>query len=146
MHHLKHVQKINELFTGKTCKKWVGCSTVRLTPNPFLQTFFQLGDMVVSMIHHSSTKVPTSGDSASNHCLLVVPNQKSKSPLSIRRRHCLQFRTHLLNSPRCWATFLPLVHVDVAKVLKSFLVVACLVVPPLATCAKTPSLILSKIR
>ncbi len=41
------------------------------------------------MIHHSSTRVLTFGDMiAYDHCLLVVLNQKSKPPPSIRKCHC----------------------------------------------------------
>lgn len=145
MRHLKHVKKFNELLIWKTCRKWVGCSMVCFTPNLFLQTFFRLGYMVVSMIHHSNIRALISGDNAFDRCFLVVSDQKSKSSLSIERRYCLQFRTHLLNNLRCWATFLPLVRVDAAKVLKSSLATSCLVVCPPTMCVETPSLILSTI-
>ncbi len=145
MHNLKHAKKNNELLIWKTYKKWVGCSTICFTSNLFLQTFFQSGNMVISTNYHSSTRTFTSGDSASDHCLLVVPNQKSKSPLSIRKECCLQFRTHLLDNPRCWATFLPLVWIDATKVPKNFLAATCLAICPLAMCAETQSLIFSTI-
>lgn len=119
----------------------MGCSIVCFTPPFFWQTFFWSGDMVVFIIHHSNTRALTSSDITSNHFFLVVPNQKSKPPLSIRKC-CLQFRTHLLNNPRCWATSLPFVRVDTTKVPKSSLAVTCLVVCSPTRCAKTLSLIL----
>ncbi len=55
-------------------------------PIVFLLTFCASKDMVVSLIQHLSTRVLTFGDMiAYDHCLLVVSNQKSKPPSSIKK-------------------------------------------------------------
>ncbi len=61
------------MLTCQTCKKWVGYSTNFLTPILFLQTFLGLGEIVVSMVHHSITSDFVSVESASNRFFSPKP-------------------------------------------------------------------------
>jgi hypothetical protein len=52
------------------------------TPIFFLQTIFLSRDMVVSMVHHSTTNTFNYVESPLHHSCLFVPNQKFMAPSS----------------------------------------------------------------